>query len=827
MRKIVYLILGIFLVLPTLYANAAESVLDASNAYKGIVKIYLFTLDESGMLQKVSSGSGSIIDSSGLVLTNYHVVTETEELDDSVKNVAYQICVTADRDKEPDCSYTARFIASDKDLDVALLKIQKINDLNGLSSFSYLTTAATSINSGDTLKVFGYPGIGGETITISQGVVSGKSSKYNLDWIKTDADMSFGNSGGAGIDNNGKIVGIPTSGRSDMLGSVGYLVDIVSITSWINNNKSKGAVASSLEMRLSDFTKKEKELKATDVFNISYPSIKITKPSTWVFQYYSEASLVVEDEDDEDSGYLSMQIIKYEYPVDVSYIDQAFKANSLNMLPLINIMKSENVSIGGKPGKMISYSYSGQVDKEYIVASGNHMIFLNYNYGKNDKDKTKIDGMINSIVLGDYTPNYQNLTSYTSDKFGFSFDFVGGKWTATKNESLATPLGFVDKKTKSLIGAIGIEKLDAESKELTNNELYELAIQEIDGAKSMLSMMDVKYEIKNAKSYFSIGNVNNAIMIESWLSNKQGVSLKGRDYSIYNGDYKYTITLMLIGNIEFSAYDAEIKQLFDGFKIKDYVAATISEDILSYNNTVDDAGKGIFTDPGLGASIGDGSVDVLTDGLGVSIDSDGVNVSAGDLNVSIGDTVSVEIKVKDETMYKRLKGKIMIKVGDAGKAYYIHPETENMYFLGKPDDAFSVMRSQGKGIKNSDLERIPVGLANLQGKDSDSDGLPDSFEDAIGTDKAKKDSDGDGYDDKQELANGYSPKGKGIKLKLDDEFSNKKKGVIFLQVEAKGEAWYVNPADGKRYFLGRPQDAFSVMRNLGLGISNADFDKMD
>lgn len=50
-------------------------------------------------------------------------------------------------------------------------------------------------------------------------------------------------------------------------------------------------------------------------------------------------------------------------------------------------------------------------------------------------------------------------------------------------------------------------------------------------------------------------------------------------------------------------------------------------------------------------------------------------------------------------------------------------------------------------------------------------------------------------------------------------------GKILLQVEANGEAWYVNPTDSKRYFLGRPADAFDIMRRLGLGVSNNDFAK--
>lgn len=49
------------------------------------------------------------------------------------------------------------------------------------------------------------------------------------------------------------------------------------------------------------------------------------------------------------------------------------------------------------------------------------------------------------------------------------------------------------------------------------------------------------------------------------------------------------------------------------------------------------------------------------------------------------------------------------------------------------------------------------------------------------------------------------------------------KGRILLQVEDRGQAWYVNPTDGKKYALGRPQDAFNLMRRFALGVSNSDF----
>lgn len=51
-------------------------------------------------------------------------------------------------------------------------------------------------------------------------------------------------------------------------------------------------------------------------------------------------------------------------------------------------------------------------------------------------------------------------------------------------------------------------------------------------------------------------------------------------------------------------------------------------------------------------------------------------------------------------------------------------------------------------------------------------------------------------------------------------------GRILLQVESKGEAWYVNPKNEQRYYLGRPSAALDFLRSQAIGISLADLSKI-
>lgn len=173
----------------------------------------------------------------------------------------------------------------------------------------------------------------------------------------------------------------------------------------------------------------------------------------------------------------------------------------------------------------------------------------------------------------------------------------------------------------------------------------------------------------------------------------------------------------------------------------------------------------------------------------------------------------------DSPLNERLKGRILLQPEQNGEAWYINPINFQRYFLNRPNDAFRIMQEHGIGVTDIDLSKIPVGLIDYNDNDNDQDGLSNRLEIALKTNPDKNDSDNDGYSDYDEIINNYNPLGLNS-LDFDEEFFLKHAGKIFLQIANNGEAWYLDPVTEKRYYLGLPQDAFTIMRTFALGISD-------
>lgn len=198
-----------------------------------------------------------------------------------------------------------------------------------------------------------------------------------------------------------------------------------------------------------------------------------------------------------------------------------------------------------------------------------------------------------------------------------------------------------------------------------------------------------------------------------------------------------------------------------------------------------------------------------------------------DHEIKTGQSFRLSAPSGQDGLSERLKGYILLQVEERGEAWYVNHQTRRRYYLENGTVAYSVMRNFGLGIKNSDLNRIPIGLdSRFEAFDYDGDAVFDKMEEALGTDMFNHDTDGDGYDDGTEILNGYDPQGSG-RADIDQALTGRLLGRILLQVEERGEAWYVNPRDGRRYYMPDGEAAYEIMRFLSLGITNENLEQIE
>ena len=166
--------------------------------------------------QPMCSGSGTLVSSDGTILTNAHVVTREPECDFASLGIA----VTTDSGHPPELRYRADLLAIDPEADLAVVRVA--HNLDGLETektdFPSLALGDSDlVEIGDNIRILGYPEIGGDTITYTNGSVSGFTAQAGIGdraLIKTDATIAGGNSGGAAVDDDGRLIGIPTKARA-------------------------------------------------------------------------------------------------------------------------------------------------------------------------------------------------------------------------------------------------------------------------------------------------------------------------------------------------------------------------------------------------------------------------------------------------------------------------------------------------------------------------------------------------------------------------------------------------------------------------------------
>jgi serine protease Do len=160
--------------------------------------------DSDGAPQRVQSlGSGFVIDPSGVIVTNYHVIEGADEITANF----------ADGSK-----LTATLVGHDPKTDLAVLSVETERQLTAVSFGD-----SDAIRVGDWVMAIGNPfGLGG---TLTLGIVSARNRNIQAgpydDFIQTDASINRGNSGGPLFNMNGEVIGVNTAIISPSGGSIG------------------------------------------------------------------------------------------------------------------------------------------------------------------------------------------------------------------------------------------------------------------------------------------------------------------------------------------------------------------------------------------------------------------------------------------------------------------------------------------------------------------------------------------------------------------------------------------------------------------------------
>lgn len=195
---------------------------DSSSQY--VVQLIAADEGRGGRLTAKWTGSGVIISPDGLILTNCQVAIPRSIWDDS--RFDYDLLIVsislADGDP-PQPTYVAEVVQYDAGLDLAVLRITQTLDGSPVASGSlHLPSVAAvgdsdTVQTGDALQVLGYPDTAGSPLFTVDAQVTGFASGRGVAgraWMRTDASLAGGISGGPAVNAQGELVAVAAVGAA-------------------------------------------------------------------------------------------------------------------------------------------------------------------------------------------------------------------------------------------------------------------------------------------------------------------------------------------------------------------------------------------------------------------------------------------------------------------------------------------------------------------------------------------------------------------------------------------------------------------------------------
>jgi hypothetical protein len=223
------------------YTEVAESVVNIMCPYASEP----FSIDSDG-----TGGSGTIMDDSGLVVSNSHIIPQDKDALNISKEGCFVILpdATTGSPKEVYIATPIVFNELSDEYDLALLTINDVyTDENGKKYGTYPKKFPAfddtgrckdeQIKLGESVRILGYPvSSGGYNLTITDGIVSSFSDDGS---VLTSAKIDQGNSGGLAIDENGCMLGVPSAVRQGEYNNLGVIIPASTLVDFINKVDKK------------------------------------------------------------------------------------------------------------------------------------------------------------------------------------------------------------------------------------------------------------------------------------------------------------------------------------------------------------------------------------------------------------------------------------------------------------------------------------------------------------------------------------------------------------------------------------------------------------
>jgi S1-C subfamily serine protease len=205
--------------------NGTTEVIPDSELARSVVLIQLLNAT-TGIVRVVRDGSGVVIDADlRLILTSYTLVNPYLG-DGSASFSSIAIGINRAAGEEPSLTFEAELVAADPLRDIAVLRAVRLFRGGSIGADDFTLPAATlgapdDLERGDAVRILGHPGEaseGSQAVAATTASVSGFGGHEltgGRAWIRTDARMPYGITGGPAFDANGALIGIASQLRYD------------------------------------------------------------------------------------------------------------------------------------------------------------------------------------------------------------------------------------------------------------------------------------------------------------------------------------------------------------------------------------------------------------------------------------------------------------------------------------------------------------------------------------------------------------------------------------------------------------------------------------